>query len=135
LTPLREAMSRLFEESFIGPRRIEGFGRTIPVDIRETQDSYIVEASLPGIKPEELEITAQENLLTIHATRKREEEKKEGRYVRRERYEGEITRTIALPANIDSSKVTATYEGGVLTLQMPKADTSKARQIRVQTKG
>lgn len=135
LLPFRDAMSRLLEESLISPVRFEPFRRVFPVDIRETDAEYVLEASLPGIKPDEMEITALENTITIRATRKLAEEKKEaGRYVRREQYVGEVSRTIGLPGMITPDKVTATYEHGVLTLHAPKAAAAKRTTIKVKAK-
>jgi HSP20 family protein len=135
LTPLRDAMNQLLEESFIRPMRFGVVGRVFPVDVSETDTDYMVEASLPGIKPEEMQITAVGNTLTIRAMRKHEEKaEKAGQYVRRERYEGELTRTIELPTTIDPDKVTATYEHGVLTLRVPKAEAAKPKQIQVKAK-
>ena len=138
LMPLREAINRMFEESFVWPRFELFTGRFFPIDISETEDKqqYVIEASLPGIKPEELQITAEGDTLTIRVARKvEEEEKKEkGTYVRRERYEGEMTRTLSLPTAINPDKVQATYERGVLTLRVPKAESVKPKQIPVQVK-
>jgi len=109
-----------------------------PMDVIEKDDEYVIEASLPGVKPEQLQITATENTLTIRATTKAEEEEKkgkEGTYVRRERYSGEISRTIGLPMPIDPDKITAVYAHGVLTLQVPKASKAQPKQISVQVKG
>jgi HSP20 family protein len=98
LMSLRDAMNRLLEESFIRPS-FEFFaaGRFFPIDIRETEDQqqYVVEASLPGVKPEEIQITAEGGTVTIHGKKKGEEKKEEGTYVRRERYEGEMSRTFS----------------------------------------
>jgi HSP20 family protein len=136
MMPLREAVNRLIEDSFIGSGRLlEPFVRVFPVDVRETDDTYVVEASLPGVKADEIEVTAEDDRLTIRATRKREEDtKKAGTFIRHERYEGEIRRTISLPTAIDVNKVSATYEHGVLTLQIPRGETTKAKQIKVQVK-
>ena len=137
LMPLREAINRMFEESFVWPRFELFTGRFFPIDISETEDKqqYVIEASLPGIKPEEMQITAEGDTLTIRVARKVEEEKKgKGTYVRRERYEGEMSRTISLPTEIDADKVQATYERGVLTLRVPKAEGVKPKQIPVQHK-
>ena len=137
LMPLREAINRMFEESFVWPRFEFFTGRFFPIDISETEDKqqYVIEASLPGIKPEELQITAEGDTLTIRVSRKGEQEKKEkGTYVRRERYEGEMSRTISLPTPIDADKVQATYERGVLTLRVPKAEGVKPKQIPIQVK-
>lgn len=137
MMPLREAINRMFEESFVWPRFELFTGRFFPIDISETEDKqqYVIEASLPGIKPEEMQITAEGDTLTIRVARKVEEEKKEkGTYVRRERYEGEMTRTVSLPTAIDADKVQATYEHGVLTLRVPKAEGVKPKQIPVKVK-
>lgn len=137
LMPLREAMNRLFEDSFIWPGRLEVFsGRSFPVDVYESKDQqeYIVEASLPGAKPEDISITAMGDTLTIRYTTKREESVERQNLVRRERYEGEMTRTISLPTQIDPDKVQATYERGVLTLHVPKSEAAKPKQISVNVK-
>lgn len=136
LVSLRDAMNRLLAESFISSRRaFEPFGRIFALDLRETETAYIVEASLPGFKPEEIALTAAEDTLTIRATRKPEEKtEKAGKYVRHERYEGEMSRTITLPGATNPDKVTATYEHGVLTVQVPKTTPTKAKQIKVQAK-
>lgn len=135
LMPLREAMNRLFEESFVGP--LEFFsGRTFPLDIYETEDKqqYVVEASLPGLKPEDIQIMAEGDTLSIRAARKEETKVEKGAYVRRERYEGEMTRAVTLPGRIDADRVQATYEHGVLKVTIPKAEGTKPKQIPVQVK-
>jgi|SRR5579872_3839183 len=137
LTLMREAMSRLFEESFVGPRFELVFGRTFPLDVYESEDKlhYMIESSLPGFKPEEIQITVEGDTLLIHAQKKEEETKTEkGSYVRRERYEGEMNRSITLPTTIDPAKVEATYEHGLLKLTIPRAETVPARQIPIQVK-
>lgn len=134
--PLRDVMSRLLEESFVPPRGLEVFavGRGFPVDIYETDNDYIVEASMPGMKAEEIQITAVGDTLTIRANTEREQVKKEdkGAYVRRERYSGEIMRTVELPSLIDANKVEAAYKDGILTLRVPKAEEVKPKTITVQ---
>lgn len=135
--PLREVMNRLFEESFVGPRYSVFAGQAFPVDVYETTDKqhYMIEAALPGIKPEEIQVTVLENTITLHITKKQEEEKKEkGIYLRRERYEGEMTRTITLPYPIHVEKVEATFEHGMLIVQLPKSEVMKPKQIPLQVK-
>jgi HSP20 family protein len=126
----------MLEENVLWPRYELLTGRSFPIDIRESEDKkqYIIESSLPGVKPEEIQITAEDNLITIRAVRKAEEKKEKENYVRHERYEGEMSRTIALPARIDADKVQATFENGVLTLQIPKAEGTKTKQIPVKAK-
>jgi HSP20 family protein len=135
--PLREAANRLFEESFVWPERFEVFtGRTFPVDVYETKDrqGYVVEAVIPGAKPDEISITAIGDTLTIRYAMKGEEKVEKPNYVRRERYEGEMSRTITLPTKIEPEKVKATYEQGVLRLEMPKVESAKPKQIHVKVK-
>lgn len=135
--PLRQAMDRLFEGSFIWPGRTELFtGQTFPLDVYESPDkqAYIVEASIAGFKPEEIQITAEAGTLTIHAEKKEEKKEEKGSYLRRERFEGEMTRTVMLPGSFDEGKVEASYEHGVLTIRAPKAEHAKPKQIPVRIK-
>jgi HSP20 family protein len=136
LTPLREAMNRLFEESFVGLGRYDLFGGTPPIDIRETETEFVIEASLPGMKPEDVQITATPDQVTVRATKKEEEKKEEkpGTFVRHERYAGELSRTIVMPKTVKVDEIAATYEHGVLMLHVPKAEVPKAKQIPVQVK-
>lgn len=131
---LRDAVGRLFEESFVNPRALESlmFGRSFPLDITDAEQEYVIDASLPGVKPEDVQITALGDTLTIHATRKpAEATEKTKTYVRRERYEGEIQRIITLPVPIEAERVIATYENGVLTVRVPKTEAAKPKQIQV----
>jgi len=136
LMSLREAMNRMFEESFVGPHLELFSGRTFPLDIYESNDKqqYVVEASLSGFKPEEIQVAAEGETLTIRAARKEEKKAEKGTYVRRERYEGEMTRTVMLPGTIDPNKVQATYEHGVLKVFVPKAEGMKPKLIPIQVK-
>jgi HSP20 family protein len=140
LLSLRDAMNRLMEESFVLPSmlgEVRGTGRAwgLAVDMYETNDHLVVKASVPGVKPENLDITVQGETLTIKGEMKDEqEEKQQGRYHFRERRYGAFTRTLTLPFPIQSDKVTANFEDGVLTLTLPKAEEVRPRTIKVQTK-
>lgn len=137
LVPLREAMNRLIEDSFVGPTRFEMFtGRTFMVDLYETEDrqKYVLEAALPGFKPEDLQITAMGDTITIHVAKKEVKKEEKTSYVRRERFEGEMTRSFTLPTAIESNKIEALYEHGVLKLTIPKAEQAKPKPITVQAK-
>jgi|SRR5579859_52806 len=139
LWSLRDAMNRLMEESFVVPSmlgELRGSGRSwgLAVDMFETDDHLVVRASVPGIKPENLDITVQGETLTIKGELKEEqEEKQQGRYHVRERRQGAFSRTLTLPFPIQSDKVEATFDNGVLTLTLPKAEELKPRSIKVQT--
>ena len=132
---LREAMSRLFEGNMGWQERVEAVtGRTFPVDVYESKDGqeYIVEAPLPGAKPEDIAITAMGNALTIRYATKGEEKVEKPNYVRHERFEGEMSRIITLPGPINPDNIQAKYDRGILTLHVPKAEGTKPKQIPVQ---
>ncbi len=152
LAMLRSTMNRLFEESVLGLARFEPIARTFPLDIRETESEYILDAALPGIAPEDEQITATDDTLAIHVRsvhtlqqgetgeRTQGEKKEQGEksdkspavYVRRERYIGEMSRVITLPAPIVAEEVSATYEHGILTIHAPKAAKVAPKHIPVQ---
>lgn len=135
LVPLREAMNRLIEDSLVGPTRFEAFtGRTFLVDLYETEDrqQYVLEASLPGFNLEDLQITVMDDTITIHVARKEVEKDNKTSYVRRERFEGKMTRSFTLPTTIEPDKIEALYEHGVLRLSIPKADQVKPKPITVR---
>jgi len=92
----------------------------------------VIEAALPGFKPEEIKITAVGDTLTISAVKQPEEKIEKGAYVRRERYLGEMIRTFTLPTYVDAQKVVATFEHGVLKLFIPKAEEIKPKQIPIK---
>jgi HSP20 family protein len=135
LTPLREAIDRLMEDSFVGLGRFERFGHTFPMDICETDDAYIIDAQLPGFALEELQVSASGDTVTIRAERMVERTepagKKASAYIRHERYEGELRRSVTLPG-IKADGVEATYQNGILTLHIPKAAPVKASSIPIK---
>jgi HSP20 family protein len=142
---MRDAMDRLLDESFAPAWRADLFaiGRGFPVDVYEDEMQYVIEASMPGVKLDELKVTATSTAITIRATTLHEEkegkegkaadakDKMSGSYVRRERYTGEVTRVIDLPDLINPDKIRATYKHGVLTLDVPKAGESKPKKVDI----
>jgi HSP20 family protein len=133
---LRQAMDRLFEDSFVGlPHlKVNGMGE-IPIDIYQEKDNLVVKAALPGVKPEEVDITLADDILTIRGEHQEEHETKEDDYLHRERYYGTFSRSVAIPFKVKGDKAEASFEEGVLTLTLPKADEAKPRQIKVKPKG
>jgi len=134
LVSLRQAMDRLFEDSFVRPRSW-AFGSldrySLPVDVTDSSDAIAVEASLPGFKPEDVDITIENGVLRINAETRSERHEGEGQTLVREIRRGRVSRTIALPNGIEADKATASFEDGVLLLQIPKAEALKPRQIRI----
>lgn len=134
LVSLRQAMDRLFEDSFVRPRSwglgaFDGF--SFPVDVTNGSDSITVEASLPGFKPEDVDITVENGILSINAETRSERKEGEGESLVQEIRRRRVTRTIALPTGVEPDKATASFEDGVLKLQIPKAEAVKPRQIRI----
>jgi HSP20 family protein len=134
---LRNAMDRLFEDSFVTPH----FGWIAPasaagmaVDVYETKDQVVIKAALPGVKPEETEVTITGDTLTIRGESKEEKEVKEESYIRKERHFGSFARSVTLPAGLEADKAEATFENGVLTLKIPKSEQVKPRSIKVKAK-
>lgn len=136
LVSLRQAIEGLFEDSFVRPSHLWSIfsdGEYLPLDMYQTPDDVVLKASLPGIRPEEVEITIQERLLTIKGERREEREAKEEDYIRRERRYGSFHRVIALPSSLKADKAEALFEDGVLTVTIPKVEEAKPKVIKVKT--
>lgn len=136
LTTMRDVMDRFFDEPFLRlPSlwdRDGGAAQPLALDLVENTDAYVVKASVPGVKPEDVEITLNNNVLTIKGESKEENEKKEGQYHMRERRYGSFYRSVTLPANVKADKIDAVNENGVLTLTLPKAEEAKPKRIAVK---
>lgn len=104
---------------------------TPAVDIQETGDAYIVEADIPGIKKENIQIEVQEDTVSIQGNRKREKDEKKDNYHRIERNYGRFKRSFQIPGGFQHDKVNATFTDGVLTLHLPKQEEFKPKQIEV----
>jgi HSP20 family protein len=128
---LREAMDRLFEDSFIRPSGSWIGQLAVPVDIWETKDGYHVRADLPGVTPDDLEINATADTLTISGELKAMTDVSNEGWLRQERRTGKFTRSFTLPMQIDPNKVDANFTNGVLELVLPKAENVKPRSIKI----
>jgi HSP20 family protein len=135
MVSLRSAMDRLFEDSFVSPltwRTISnGGGITPPVDVHETSDEIVVSASLPGLKPEDVDITITGQNLTLRGEFTADDEVAKDQYLYRERRFGAFNRSIQLPVRVQGERADATFINGVLTLRIPKSEEVKPRQIRI----
>ncbi len=133
-TSLRDALNRLVETSFVRPSAaLVGTPLIVPVDVSENENAYTVEASLPGMKPEEVNITVQENVLTISGERKERLERKEGdQVIYQEHRYGSFSRSFSLPVAVDADKAKAQFENGMLRLTIPKAEAARPKQIKIQ---
>jgi len=134
---LRDAMNRLFEQAVLQPsdgtsERREG-SFTPAMDVHESQDAYTVTLSLPGVKPEDVNIQYQQGALTISGESHEEQTREQGAYHVRERRSGRFSRALRLPDMVNADKAEASFEHGVLTLRLPKAEETKPRRIAVQS--
>ena len=106
-----------------------------PLDLRETDEAFVVDAVLPGVKPEDLDITIQDNILTINAETRQEQQagEQQGMYHRVERRYGRFSRAMSLPAQVNADQVRATLDNGILHLEIPKAEEARPHKITVNT--
>ena len=129
---LREAMNQLMEESFVRPTAAQNGKNFVPaLDLSETGEGYLVEAALPGLKPEDVEITVENNVLTIKGETRQETDSKDRNFHRLERRFGSFQRTIGLPTTVKADAIQASLTNGVLRLEIPKAEEVKPRKISV----
>jgi HSP20 family protein len=134
---LRGAMDRLFEDSFVNPMTswiAPANAAAMALDVYETKDQVVVKAALPGVKPEETEVTITGDTLTIRGETKEEKEIKEENYLRKERSYGAYSRSVTLPTGLVPDKAEATFENGILTLKIPKSEQSKPRSIKIKAR-
>lgn len=125
---LREAMNRLFEESVISGAGTRG--RQIGSNLYETPASFVLQIPMPGVNPDDVEITVQQEVLTI-SWKTSTTVPENARTHWRGFAEGKYQQRFTLPAATDSEKVVANYENGVLTLNLPKAEYAKARTVKI----
>ena len=142
---LRDVMGRLLEDGFVSPflpppcedRGLPQTGRRegsegLAMDVYETENELVVESSLPGVKPDEVDISVVGNLLTIKAETKQEEAKEDKvKYHCRERRHGIYRRSVLLPMDVDANKAEAVFENGVLKLTLPRSEAHKPRKIAI----
>ena len=102
------------------------------IDLNEAEHVYTLEADLPGMKKEEIDIRVVDNVITLKGDRKHETETKEQGYHRVERRYGSFERTFELPGGFDANKIDAHFDNGVLKVTLPKREESKPKQIEVK---
>ena len=137
MVTLRDAMDRLFDEAFTRPWSSDGergpMG-TPAVDMYQTADDVVVKMAIPGIKPEDVQISVTGDTLTIKGEMKAETDNQEKAYHIREQRWGSFERTITLPTAVRSDKAQAEFENGVLNITLPKAEDVKPKTITVKAK-
>jgi HSP20 family protein len=130
---LRQAMDRLFDDEYRPFRWLSGGpdGPALPLDVTTTADTLTIEAALPGINPDDVDITVENGTVTISGRTAEERKGEEGSYVLQEIRRGTFSRTVTLPQGLEPDKAEATFENGILRLEIPKAEQVKPRQIKI----
>ena len=134
---LRDTMERLFNNFGRWPVvRDEGLGaHTLAVNVYETPDAYVVTAAVPGVKPEDVDVSIEDGVLTIKGEFRWQDNVDEQHFLRRELHYGAFERSLRLPPSVDFDNAEATFENGMLTLNLPKRPESRPRSIKITPKG
>jgi HSP20 family protein len=131
MVSMRRMMDRLIDQSLTGEGESTQADWTLPLDVVEQEGEYIVKASLPGVKLDDIDVTFDKGLLTIKSEIKEESEKEQGQYHLRERRWGSFSRSISLPSTVEADKINAEYMDGILTLHLPKSEEVKPKRIAI----
>lgn len=130
---LRSAVDRLFDSVVpAGEEEWETSTWGVALDVSEDEEQYIVKATLPGVKPEDLDVTYNNGVLSIKGEVRSEEEKKQERYHLRERRFGKFARSISLPSSVNPEQIQASYDAGILTLRLPKVEEARPKRIEIK---
>jgi HSP20 family protein len=131
--PFRNPLERYLGEWSLGamPGGFTEFAP--PLDVRETDDAYIVEVELPGVDPNNTEVSVEGRTVTVRGQFADEQERQEGNFLLRERRRGQFMRAVALPGMVDIDKVTSQYENGELMITLPKASQNRARRVEIKS--
>ncbi len=138
MVSLRDAVNSLLQESLVPPstarpeRGATTF--TLPLDISEAENDFVVTASMPGIKPEDVQTTVLGDTFTIRGESKADVEQKGHNWLVRERRAGSFQRSVNLGTPINADKATAQFENGVLTLTLPKSEQARPKQINISVR-
>src|SRR3984957_5532760 len=136
LSTLQDQFNRLFNESFRNEAEESALTTWAPtVDIYETPNELVVKADLPDVNEKDIDVRVENNLLTIRGERKFEKSVSEENYLRVERTYGSFSRSFSLPNTVNPEAIRAEYKNGVLTVNLPKREESKPRQVKVQVNG
>jgi HSP20 family protein len=128
---LHTQLDRLFEDLVANGERREW---TPAIDVVRDKDKIVVRADMPGIKPDEIKIEVQDDILTVSGEHEESKEEKDEKFVRRERRYGSFMRSIALPAGVDPDKIAATSKNGVLEVTVPMPQETKKKAVEIKPK-
>ena len=137
---MRGLMDRLFDQSFgrfpAFRNGGEEFGvTTLGLDVFETNDAFVIKAAVPGVDPKDVDISVDDDILTIRGEFQQRDEAKDDQYLRRELRYGAFQRALRLPPTVDAERADAQFEHGVLKLTLPKKQEARARTIKITPQG
>jgi len=129
---MRDALDRMYQNAYLGTRWdwLRERDGSLALDVAETKDEFVVKASIPGIDPKDLEVTYDNNVLTIKGKVKEEKDVEEDQYRVRERRYGSFCRSVSIPS-VDVDNIEATYDAGVLVMHLPKVEEAKPKKIEI----
>jgi HSP20 family protein len=141
---LRDAMNQLLEESFVPARGARGGGqngtramvRPLPLDVYATQNEAVVIAAVPGMSPQDLEVTIDQNVVTLSGTVPTATESEQGKgatWYLHELWHGQFRRSVTLPFEVEAGQAEATFENGIVRITLPKAERAKPHKIAIRT--
>jgi HSP20 family protein len=137
INSLQNEMNRLFSTFFDAPAAAAGTGgsprRWIPaMDLVETDDHFVLRADLPGLSEDDVDLSLEDNVLTLSGERKTEHEERGEGFYRLERAAGTFSRSLTLPEGVDGDAIAATFDKGVLEVRIPKPEQRKPRKLQIQ---
>jgi HSP20 family protein len=136
LRHMQNTMNRLWQGFGAGTTEAQEMETwAVPLDVLQEGDNFVIRASMPGVKPDDITVSSEDNVLTIRGQSEYESEHKEGNYLMRERRTGSFHRALRLPDTVDTDQAQPFYEQGVLTITIPKAESKKAKQLQISVGG
>ena len=117
------------EENILSNDGSEG---QLTIDVYQTDNDIVIKSTIAGVKPEDLDVTINNDMITIRCERKKEEEVPEENYYYQECYWGNFSRSVILPVDVLADKIEASMKNGILTVRLPKADNTKTKKIQVR---
>lgn len=133
---MHDMLDRVMDEGISGPMTDGNYFEGLaPIDVYQTDDDVVIEAAMPGVKPEDIDVSVTGDTLTLRGeVREEKEAKGERDYHVRERRYRRFARSLTLPSTVDSENAEATMSNGILTLRIPKAEAARPKQIEVKAK-
>jgi HSP20 family protein len=132
VSPNPSPRMNLREDSYSAPVKQEDGEGQLTIDVYQTENDIVIKSTIAGVKPEDLDVSINNDMITIRGERKQDEQITEENYYYQECYWGSFSRSVILPVDVLADKVEASMKNGILTIRMPKADNTRAKKIQVR---